>query len=125
MSRPRTPTAILEARGSFKRHPERARARAGEPRPTTPLGGPPETLNAAAKTAWREMAATGFWLTDCDGFLVEIAAGLMADQRAGTIDNPARACLVGTLSKLGFGPAERSKMRVPEVKESSAFDEFV
>jgi hypothetical protein len=104
MSRPRTPTAVLELRGSFKNHPERAKERAGEPRPTEPLGDPPKRLKRADKAAWREMQEHGFWLTSADQFLVEIAANLMAKHRGGTIDNPARSLLVGTLSKLGFGP---------------------
>jgi hypothetical protein len=51
-----------------------------------------------------------FWLTTADQFMVEIAAGLMAKHRSGKIDNPARSLLVSTLSKLGFGPTERSKL---------------
>jgi hypothetical protein len=118
MSRPRTPTAVLELRGAFKNYPERARERAGEPRPAEPLGDPPKRLEPANKAAWREMQEHGFWLTSADQFLVEIAASLMAKHRGGTIDNPARSLLVGTLSKLGLGPAERSKMKVPPADEN-------
>ena len=125
MSRPRTPTAVLELRGAFKNQPERARERAGEPRPTDPLGDPPKRLKPADKAAWREMQEHGFWLTSADQFMVEIAASLMAKHRGGTIDNPARSLLVSTLSKLGFGPAERSKMKVPPADESgSGFERF-
>jgi hypothetical protein len=102
MSRPRTPTAVLELRGAFKAHPERARERAGEPRPTEPLGEPPKRLKPADKAAWCEMRDHGFWLTSADQFMVEIAASLMAKHRGGTIDNPARSLLVSTLSKLGL-----------------------
>ena len=83
MSRPRTPTAVLELRGAFKNHPERARERAGEPRPTDPLGDPPKRLKPADKAAWREMQEHGFWLTSADQFMVEIAASLMAKHRGG------------------------------------------
>lgn len=119
MSRPRTPTAVLELRGSFKKHPERARERAGEPVPLNPLGDPPPGLSRDAKAAWKEMAEAGFWLTSADQFMVEVAAVLMAKQRDGSIDNPARSLLVSTLSKLGFGPAERSKLRVQDTREDN------
>jgi hypothetical protein len=60
MSRPRTPTAVLELRGAFKEHPERARERAGEPRPTEPLGEPPKRLKPAdAMPKWRIATAPG------------------------------------------------------------------
>jgi hypothetical protein len=102
------PTAVLELRGAFKNHPKQARERAGEPRPTEPLGDPPKRLKPVDKAAWREMQEHGFWLTSADQFMVEIAASLMAKQRGGTIDNPARRLLVGTLSKLGSGrPSDR------------------
>jgi hypothetical protein len=102
-----TPTAVLELRGAFKNHPKQARERAGEPRPTEPLGDPPKRLKPVDKAAWREMQEHGFWLTSADQFMVEIAASLMAKQRGGTIDTP-HALLVGTLSKLGSGrPSDR------------------
>ncbi len=125
MTRTSTPTAILELRGAFKKHPERAREREGEPRPTTLLGAPPAALTPKENAAWKEMQREGFWLTTADAFMVEIAASLMAQQRSGKIDNPARSLLVSTLSKLGFGPSERSKMKVPEEKEDNYFAEFM
>lgn len=123
--RTRTPTALLEARGSFKRHPERRRERQDEPRPDTPLGNPPKRLSEPEKAAWKEMQGQGFWLTSADAMMVEIAANLMSQQRSGQIDNPARSLLVSTLIKLGFGPTERAKMKViPEKDAPSPFDEF-
>src|SRR3982074_2880666 len=113
MTRTRLPTAVLELRGSFKKHPERARERAGEPKPLNLLGPPPDRLKPKVKAVWKEMRAEGYWLTSADALMVEIAAGLMAQHRAGEIDNPARSLLISTLSKLGFGPTERSKLKVP------------
>ncbi|MBR0993798.1 hypothetical protein JQ580_24030 [Bradyrhizobium japonicum] len=72
------------------------------------------------------MQTEGFWLTSADGMMVEIAANLMSQQRAGQIDNPARTLLVSTLIKLGFGPTERAKMKVmPKREEANPFAEFV
>jgi len=124
MTRTRLPSAVLELRGSFKKHPERARARAGEPKPLNLLGQPPGRLDPKVKAVWKEMRGEGFWLTSADAFMVEVAAGLMAQHRAGEIDNPSRSLLISTLSKLGFGPTERSKLKVPETPKASGFEQF-
>lgn len=124
MSRPRTPTAILELRGSFSKHPERARERAGEPRPLNTLGPPRVSLKTKEKAVWNELRTEGFWLTSADAFMVEIASSLMAQHRAGEIDNPARSLLISTLSKLGFGPTERSKLKVLDTPKASGFAKF-
>ena len=71
MTRTRTPTAVLELRGAFAKHPERKREREGEPRPTTLLGDPPATLTLGEKAAWQEMQLEGFWLTTANSFMVK------------------------------------------------------
>ena len=55
MARSRTPTAILEAKGSFLRNPKRKMARKNEPKPNGE-GEPPNSLTAAQKRAWRYLA---------------------------------------------------------------------
>jgi hypothetical protein len=45
----RTPTAILESRGSFINHKNRKDARAGEPVVTKRLGGPPKAFTDEQK----------------------------------------------------------------------------
>jgi|SRR5579862_5590716 len=78
MPRPRKPTALLELSGAFKHDPQRRRD--GEPRPTGPLGDPPERLPTEAVPYWHEIEATcapGV-LTISDRFAVELAARLMA-----------------------------------------------
>jgi hypothetical protein len=57
MARPRTPTGVLEAKGSFLKHPERKRARANEPKPTGELGDAPDDLSREEKAAWRYLAS--------------------------------------------------------------------
>ena len=57
MSRPRVPTAQLQAKGSFLRHPERKRAREHEPKPKGPLGEPPADFDKEHKAVWHEHAA--------------------------------------------------------------------
>jgi hypothetical protein len=57
MTRPRTPTQILEAKGSFLCHPERKRAREGEPKPNGLLGGPPADFDREHCAVWHEHEA--------------------------------------------------------------------
>jgi hypothetical protein len=83
MSRPRTPTAVLELRGAFKNHPKQARERAGEPRPTEPLGDLPKRLKPADKAAWREMQEHGFWLTSADQLNSAAAQSITRTQTVG------------------------------------------
>jgi hypothetical protein len=108
MSRPRTPTAILELRGSYRKNPRRRRDREREPRVTTPLGDPPEAPSDPEKAVWREMAAIGHWLTGADRFLLEVAVGLVARHRAGEL--PPTSQLITAMRKLGFAPAERARL---------------
>ncbi|KLK91649.1 hypothetical protein AA309_18815 [Microvirga vignae] len=63
------------------------------------------------------MAAHGTWLTSADALLVEIAANLMAEFRSDAANTRRVAVLVTVPNKLGFGLAERSKIRAPQAKE--------
>ena len=73
-----TPTAVLELRGAFKNHPKQARERAGEPRPTEPLGDPPKRLKPVDKAAWREMQEHGA-LRCCRFLILPKAACLLGE----------------------------------------------
>lgn len=55
MARPRTPTTVLELRGSFKKDPQRKKERENEPVVTEPLGPPSEFLTDRAKEIWDEI----------------------------------------------------------------------
>ena len=108
MSRPRTPTAVLELRGSYRKNPRRRREREGEPLVTTPLPDPPARLSDPETAVWREMAAIGHWLKGPDQFLLEVAVRLMAKHRAGELETTSH--LLTALRKLGFAPGERAKL---------------
>ena len=56
MSRPRTPTRILDVKGSFLRHPERKSAREREPKPNGPLGEPPADFDGEHRAIWLEVS---------------------------------------------------------------------
>ena len=115
MSRPRTPTKILELRNSYQAHPERKRER--EPVVAEPLGGPPASLNADTVAAWHEIAALAPHgvLIKADRISLEIAATLLVRFRTDpdfTAANLSR--LDGMLGRFGMNPAHRAKITVPD-----------
>ena len=118
MSRPRKPTSELALRGAFQRNPARLKEREGEPAVTGVLGPAPDHLSSGAKAIWLEIATYGTWLTCADALMVEIAASLMAEFRSGAATTRQTTLLVTTLNKLGFGPAERSKIKAPQARET-------
>src|ERR1041385_1866813 len=83
MPRPRTPTATLEAAGSFIRHPERRAARALEPQPQASLGDAPAHLSEDEQAVWAEIAslfASGV-ATNQDRIAFELLACLISQFR--------------------------------------------
>ena len=108
----RTPTAILEARGSFISHKNRKDARAGEPVVTKKLGSPPKTLTDEQKQTWREFAkmVPAGVATYSDRCAVEIVVCAMVKFRAGTITGAERSQLTSLLSRFGLTPADRSRV---------------
>ena len=126
MSRPRTATAILEARGAFKTNPERKREHEPKPAATMP-DKPPERLTKDQKAAWRqivEITPPGI-LANSDQLIVEIAACLLAEFRT----NPnemvtARITrLTCELGKLGLSPSDRAGLEVHK-SEYNEWDDF-
>ena len=108
----RTPTAILEARGSFIGHKNRKDARAGEPVVTKKLGGPPKSFTDEQKKLWHEFAKTvppGV-ATYADRWAVEIVVCAMAKFRAGTITGTETGHLTSLLSRFGLTPADRRRV---------------
>ena len=108
----RTPTAILEASGSFINHKNRKAARAGEPVVTKRLGSPPKTFTDEQKTLWHEFAkiVPPRVATYADRWAVEIVVCAMAKFRADTITGAERAQLTSLLSRFGLTPADRSRV---------------
>jgi hypothetical protein len=124
--RPPTPTPILEARGAFRRNPSRGRARENEPRPTDPLGPPPqEWLDKAATQdrfrklvqAWEEIVAQAAFgvLTSADRDCVEAACYLKhkireAARGYGKTTAGDFAQLKTYLRSMGLTPEDRSRV---------------
>jgi hypothetical protein len=113
MARPRTPTAILELRGSFLRNPNRKKARQNEPLVTTPLPSASQNLPKPVKATWEEMKRYGYWLTSADRFLVEIAATFVARYRVNELKSGDISLLIALLGKIGFSPKERGALNLP------------
>ena len=111
MARPRTPTNVLDARGSFKKHPERKRQDAEA---SGPLDVAPGHLDGKVLAAWNEIAACAPLdvLTNSDRISLEIAANLLAQFRDEPIEMPAARLvrLEALLGKFGMTPADRAKV---------------
>ena len=112
MGRNRTPTAILESRGSFINHKDRRDARAGEPVVTKKLGGPPKIFTDEQRKLWHEFAkiVPAGVATYADRWAVEIVVCAMAKFRAGTICGAETGQLTSLLSRFGLTPADRSRV---------------
>ena len=117
MARPRKPTAALELAGAFEHNPDRGRARENEPVPNGPMGDPPDYFDELHAAQWRLMAAEAHWLTSADAFMFEVAVKYMVRFKIGTTDSKSDSLLINVLNKLGFGPAERSKISAPGAKK--------
>lgn len=115
----KTPTNVLELRGSFKKHPERRTARANEPEPTGSIGEPPEHLKPQEQDLWREIVsivAPGV-LANSDRLALEIASVLMAEFRLlGTkgMTDGRLSRLSALLGQLGMTPADRARVNAPK-----------
>ena len=138
MSRPLTPTAILEQKGAFDHDPGRRAAREGEPQGRGPLGDPPEYFTPMQKSAWRELellAPEGV-LTGSDRVAVEMYSQLVARLRGERYDDhgnaddgngyprPLKAAevtqLLNLLGRFGMTPSDRVRLKVPDKPKKPA-----
>ena len=125
MSRPRTPTNILELRGAFKKDPQRRKLRANEPKPETAIGLPPDRLDVQDRAAWDEIVShccPGV-LTGSDRLTVELAARLLAElwDEGRSFHNAKLARLQSLLASFGMTPSDRSKVSVPPKEAVNPF----
>lgn len=123
MGRPKTPTKLLDARGAFRKHPERRRD--GEPEVKDPLGSPP-SLEPDELEAWREIierAPVGV-LTAADWHSVEMASCLMAEYRRDRTGFAAGKMgrLQSLLGRFGMTPADRASLNIEKPKDGNPYD---
>lgn len=122
MTRPKTPTNILEMKGAFKKNPQRRRTE--EPKPEKPLGNPPCRLSPGVKKIWREIArqcAPGV-LTIMDRQAMELASIALdrVRQCVDTYDDEGRPLITMTdirtamtmLGKFGMTPSDRAGLGI-------------
>lgn len=116
MGRRRLPSEVLKAAGAFAHDPQRAAARANEPKPRGPVGDAPATMTAAQRACWDEIvdrAHVGV-VSQADAIIVEMAAILLEGLRRDPAGTSAAkmARLESLLSRLGMSPSDRSKVGV-------------
>lgn len=127
MGRPRTPTAVLEARGAFDRNPARRREREGEPEITESIGDLPLPVSLAEddreiekqiqhieRAVWTDYARIGTWLTGADRSAFGTFCALEARRLLGIASLDQLKELRAVRNECGFSPSSRSKVKVPE-----------
>lgn len=114
--RPRTPTKVLELRGSFKRHPERRRQRENEPE-SAPMvvSAPPGSLSEEQRRKWAfilENAPAGV-ITASDVGVVQLCAIFWEklDRLGAEMKTNEMGVLVRCLNQLGMSPFSRGMLR--------------
>jgi hypothetical protein len=116
MARPRTPTAVLELKGAFKKNPIRKKEREGEPVVEGAIGQPPKHMGEVARAIWRRVAKSAHWLTEADRCAFEIYCGLKAEAEVDLTEM--QASRISLLNKyqndLGLTAVARSKVKAPE-----------
>lgn len=127
MGRPRTPTNVLDARGAFKKNPNRART--DEPSAETQLGDAPDFFTLDQVVAWNDIVSTSHAGVFCqaDRSAVEIAAVLYAMFRQDPAGMPAAklARLDSLIARFGGTPADRSKVTVQKKPAVNPFAKLV
>lgn len=126
MARPRTATVLLDARGSFKNHSERGKARAKEPKVKEPMPkNPPKHLTDEQKAAWREVVkcVPAGVLTAADAIIVEIVACLLQEWREqqGKMPTHRITRLTSEMAKIGLSPSARASLSVDAEDDDDDF----
>lgn len=128
MPRPRKPTADLAARGAFKKDPQRARAREGEPEGNGHLPPPPDYFNDDQRAAWFELASRApvGVITGSDAHCLELMACILVNIRTLKGDAPAAMFAQFRSYSAGFGmtPADRSRISLGKQDAANPFSKF-
>jgi hypothetical protein len=126
MARPRTPTEVLDVRGSFIVHPSREKERQAEPVSDRALGEPPSRLDAETQAVWREVSSEllpGVG-KESDRQMFEVLIRLLAKMRKGTIRIMELNALVSLCGRFAMTPSDRSKVAVG-AEPSTALTRFL
>jgi hypothetical protein len=124
MSKRRTPTAILEAKGAFDKDPQRRRD--AEPDTDLTLGGPPSRFTDFQKQLWRQISKRLLHgvakRSDRDAF--ETLVLLKESERSGVLLPAERGQLLSLYGRFAMTPSDRSKV-VVDNKPTDALDELL
>ena len=125
MSRPRIATKILDARGTFRKDPDRARPNEPKPAKGDFRKQSPGYFSDLEKKCWKEIvkSAPEGVLTKSDEIMVEIAAVLLAEFRGDRPNMPMAKIqrLTLILARLGFDPSGRASISVASVQDDNDF----
>jgi hypothetical protein len=126
MPQPRIPTAIHDAKGSFIRHPERARENEPETEGKKELGDAPAYLSEFQKEVWAELSAQMLpgVCFESDRTAFELLVRLVCKMRTDSINRSEVSSLIALTGRFAMNPADRSKVAVEKPKESK-LDKFL
>ncbi|MEQ1930976.1 MAG: hypothetical protein ABL957_10675 [Parvularculaceae bacterium] len=113
MSRPRTPSNVLELKGAFDKNPQRRRE---DPKVDLGLGEPPEYFEAEERAIWEEIAgqAPEGVLAKSDRLCIEMLVPMVLRlRRREPMKAAERAFMLSTLTRIGCTPADRSRVAKP------------
>lgn len=123
MPKPRTPSAVLEARGAFDKDPARRREdfEAGAFDPT-----PPKYFKANQRAVWNEIIGVlpPSVLQATDRMAVELATRLIAQFRSlddAEVTSAQVAQIRTALAVLGMTPADRSRVSAKKEAQANPF----
>ena len=114
MSRPRTPSNVLDLRGAFDKNPQRRRE---DPKVEAGLGEAPDYFTDDERKVWAEIeqSAPEGVLSRADRIAVEMLTDLIVRFRA---RQPLKAAernhMLNLLSRLGMTAADRSRVAKPD-----------
>ena len=114
MSRPRTPSNVLDLRGAFDKNPQRRRE---DPKVEAGLGDAPDYFTDDERKVWAEIeqSAPEGVLSRADRIAVEMLTDLIVRFRA---RQPLKAAernhMLNLLSRLGMTAADRSRVAKPD-----------
>ena len=115
---------MLEARGAFKKDPQRRRH--GEPVVDTPLGPPPDHFGPSDHKHFNEilMLAPKGVLTSADQVAVEQLAVLITEMREDYEKmSVAKLTLLNKLlGQFGMTPSDRARLSIEKPKDANPFD---
>ena len=117
MSRPRTPDAVLELKGAYRKNPKRGQERALEPRASGELLPPAQFQRTDISeyprllAIWNETVAVCWWLTAAEAAPLESYCRLKDKERRGLAKGPDLTNLFKLYPILGMTQDGRARFR--------------